>query len=304
MEVTFGANQQPVPTATEPAAPATAAAPAAATTPAAPPTTALPARQGPRALGAPAGLVLGDKIPDFSEIILPRVNIVQNIGKLKETFIPGSLVFNQETVLFIPPKINEKTQTVDRAATPPVTLTVLGFRPTRYCEKIEGGAQGRIVNTEAEVRAAGGTLDYAEWQLKKAQGMKRFEPLADALVAVERPLINPQTGQPFSTTDGEDPVFGYSVDGKSLALGLWALRGTSYTAAAKRVFFTARAVGCLRGGYPTWCYTVVTREETYPGGNKAWIPVCLPKGKQTPKFLEFVTQVLSAPQVEAEPAQS
>jgi hypothetical protein len=295
MEVTFGKDQQPVPAATETAAPSPTPAPSPS---------ALPAVQGQRALGAPAGLVLGDKIPDFSEIILPRVNIVQNIGKLKESFIPGSLVFNQETVLFVPPYVNEKDPTKNRAATPPVTLTVLGFRPTRYCEKIEGGAQGRILNNEADVRAAGGTLDYAEWQLKKAAGMKRFEPLADALVAVERPSINPQTGQPFPETDGEDPTFGYSVDGKRLALGLWALRGTSYTAAAKRVFFTARAVGCLRGGYPTWLYTVVTREETYPGGNKAWIPVCLPKAKQTPKFLEFVQQVLSAPQVEAEPAQS
>lgn len=305
-EVKFGINEQPVaapvaasPTVAEtmtaagatPAVTLEATAPVTAqvTAPVAPGAAFLaPAVRDTNTALGPSGLVLGDKIPDFSEIILPRLNIVQNIGKLQESFDNGALVLNQQDALFIPPLVNSKTGIVEREATPPVRLTVLGFRPTRYCEKVPGGGKGMIVNTEVDVRNNGGTLDYAEWNLKKAAGMKRFEPLADALVAIERPAMMAD----------DDTVFVYEVDGKKLALALWALRGTAYTAAAKRVFFTARACGCLRQGYPTWQYDVSTREETYDSGNKAWIPVCLPKVKTTPVFMDFVRSVLSAPAAE------
>jgi hypothetical protein len=225
--------------------------------------------------------VLGDKLPDFKDIILPRLNIVQNIGQMKDNFTSGELVFNRQTVLFSPPTV--KDGIITAPGTPPVTLTVLGFRPTRYCEKVAGGAQGLIVNSEAEVASNGGTLDFKEWELKKASGMKRFEPLADALVVIEQPESCKE-----NTTD-----FCYEIDGKHYALGLWAMRGTSYTAAAKRVFFTHRAVGCLRKGYPTYNYSVSIREESYPGGNKAWIPVCIPKAVSTPAFLEFAQSILN-----------
>lgn len=273
MEVKFGANEQPVaPQAPAPEAPAK-------------PTETLPAvRDANTALG-PTGMMLGDKLPSFDEIILPRLNIVQNIGELKNSFDPGSLVFNQQLALFIPGKINEKTKTVDRQPTKPVNMIVLGFRPTRYCEKTVGGVRGMIVKTEDEVRLAGGTLDWAEWNLKKASGMKRFEPLADALVAIERP----------ETVADDDSVFGYLVDGHKYALALWGLRGTAYTEGAKKVFFTHRFTGCLRTGYPTWAYAVTTREKSYEGGNKAWIPVCIPAHKNSDEFLKFVRSVLQAP---------
>jgi len=231
----------------------------------------------------PAGLVLGDKLPDFKDIILPRVNIVQNIGKMSESYNSGELVFNQQTVLYSPPVINAKTSTVEQPGTPPLIVTVLGFRPTRFCEKVVGGARGLIVNSEAEVVAAGGTLDYQEWKLKEKAGMKRFEPLADALVVIERP----------EACKANEADFGYEIDGKWYALGLWAMRGVVYTAAAKKVFFTHRAVGCLRKGYPSFSYAVTTRMETYPGGNSAWIPICVPAAKSTEAFLAFASNLLN-----------
>jgi hypothetical protein len=283
MEVTFGQNQVP---ADAVATPATAETPAAPATPATAPVQSpgVPATvQSPGVPATSSGLVLGDKVPDFKDIILPRLNLTQNIGKMKDSFDPGSFVLGQQVVLFLPGVINAKTGNLERAPSAPAGVTILGFRPTRYCEKIAGGVQGLIVNTEDEVRAAGGTLDYKEWELKKGSGMKRFEPLADAVVVVERP----------ANIQDDDTVFVYEVDGKKYALALWAMRGTSYTAAAKRVFFTARAVGCLRKGYPTYNFAVTTREETYPGGNKAWVPVCVPVAKSTPAFLEFAASILN-----------
>lgn len=275
-DVVFGKNQEPVvdvaATVTQVAAPATPPVPSQ-----------VPATVAPAPLAASGGALLGDKLPDFKDIMLPRINLVQNIGGLQETFESGSIVLGQATVLFLPPVIIAKTGVVERAASPPVNIVVFGFRPTRFSEKVAGGARGLIVNTEDEVRASGGTLDYAEWNMKKASGMKRFEPLADALVAIERP----------TDCADDDTVFVYDVDGKKYALALWAMKGTSYTAAAKKVFFTARLCGCLRkGGYPSWQYALTTREQAYDTGNKAWVPVCIPTAKTSEPFLEFVRSII------------
>jgi hypothetical protein len=247
------------------------------------PVTQLPAVIPPAAPPATRKLLLGDQLPSFKDVILPRLNITQNIGQLKDRFAPGSLVFNQATLLFVPPVINTTTGNVERAALPPVTLYVIGIVSQRFSECVKGGIGGAIVNTEAEVRAMGGTLDWKEWKLKEAAGMKRFENLDDLLVAIERPQ--------HCQDDGT--VFTFSVEDKKLALGLWGLKGTSYTEAMKKTFYPSRLSGCLReGGYPSWAFSITTREKPFQNGNKAWIPICVPKAKSTPAFMEFVRQII------------
>lgn len=277
MEVSFNRNQESVVdvTATVTPAPALSAASSA--------TIEVPVAVQSGSLASGSRLVLGDKIPDFEDIIIPRLNIVQNIGELKDTFEPGALVYNQSVILFLPPKVNSKTNVQERPATPPVTMVFFGFRPTRFAEKIEGGNRGLIVDSEDAVRANGGTLDYAEWKLKKETGIRRFEPLADALVAIQRP----------AACADDDTVFVYDVDSAKYTLGLWAMKGTVYTALAKRVLFTSRATGCLRkSGYPSWSYSVTTRENKYENGHAAWVPVALPNKATTPAFLEFVRSII------------
>lgn len=246
-----------------------------------------------QALACRTAPVLGDYIPDFNDIILPRINIVQNIGTLKESFSPGEVTFGQSVVLFTPPRINAKTGNVESAGTKPMVMTVIGFKmPIRFVEKVIGGIRGLIVNSEDEVRLAGGTLDYNEWNLKKAQGMKRFEPLAEALVAIERPEHCPNNGTTFV----------YTVNDKQYAFAWWAMKGTSYTEAAKRVFFTARRTGCLIKGYPSFSYNVSVTEKGYPNGNRAWIPVCLPREQSTPEFISLVKDFLNPTPVENSPS--
>lgn len=277
-EVNFGAGQKPVLTPTPAATPEAAkAAPVevvGATVPAVIPAASVPAT-------ASAGGMLGDHIPDFSEIVIPRVNLVQGMGVLKDSFEVGSLVFGRQLVLFTPPRVVNGV--VQRQATPPINVTVLGFRPTRYVQKTGSGERGIIVSTEAEVRNAGGTLDYKEWEAKKASGLLRFEPLADALVLIERP----------ADVADDDTVFVYPIDGKKYALALWAMRGVQYTAAAKKVFFTQRRLGCLRGGYPTMNFSVSTRLESWQGGKSAWIPICVPAKKSTPEMIGVIREILT-----------
>jgi hypothetical protein len=266
MDVNFGANQTQVETPVE--TPAQALVPVASL---------------PVATARPSGLALGDKIPDFSEIVLPRLNMAQGIGDLKDSFPPGSLVFNRAVALFVPPDVDTKTGNVRRAATAPATITILGFRPTKYREKVSGGVRGLLVSSEAEVLANGGTLDYNEHALKQASGMRLFQPLADALCLVERP----------ETSKDDDTVFVFECAGKKYALAYWAMVGASYTAAAKKVFFTKRKTGSLRAGYPTFSFSITSRYETWSGGKAAWIPVCVEKDKNSPELIHFVTQVLA-----------
>lgn len=282
MEVNFSDTTPSTPAAD--VTPASAVA-APAETPAAAPAAAPEA--GAQLPATTSGMLLGDKLPEFKDIILPRVSLVQNIGKMTESFENGTLVYNQQVPLFVPGKVNTQTATLERPATKPVNLTVLGFKPTRFYEKVKWGgdqaARGMIVDSEAAVRTSGGTLDYNEWKLKEKSGMKRFEPGVDAMVAIERPEISKDNTSDFS----------FEVEGKFYALAMWTLKGSLYTAAAKRVFFTARLIGCLKqAGYPSWNYAVSTREENWTGGVSSWIPVCVPNQKNTVEFLKFVQSIL------------
>src|ERR1044072_6742898 len=213
----FGAGETPAETPVEATPIATETSQAVATVPA----PGLPAKNH---------FVLGDYLPSFDQVVLPRVNVAQNIGQLQDTFDPGTIVLARQTVLFLPPDIDLQTGTVRRAATPPVVMTVLGFRKTRFVEKTKGGAKGLIVNTEQDVVRAGGTLDYGEWKLKGEGNIKRFEPLVDACVLIQRP----------EQREDDDSVFVHEIDNQKYALALWSLKGTLYTSLAKGVWFTAR----------------------------------------------------------------
>ena len=238
--------------------------------------------QLPATLGSGVSEFAGDYLPGFADVILPHINIVQSVGGLKDTFTPGEIVYGQNLVLYSPPIIDKKTGNSTKAGLPPVEITILGFRPTRFVEKLAGGARGMLVNTEAEVRAAGGTIDFNEHKLKAASGMKLFQTLAEAFIIIKRP----------AHVADDDSVFIFPAGNDKYALALWSLKGSAYTQCAKRSLFTARKMGCLqRGGYPSWSFNLTTRSETY-AGNTYFIPVCVPNAPTTPLVAEFVKSAL------------
>lgn len=247
----------------------------------------------PVAESAPAGsqlpaqrkFLLGDRLPSFKDVILPRLNIVQGIGNLKDTFVPGEIVFNQATVLYTPPQIDPKTGNATRKGTSPITSYVVGIISDRFSEVVQGGFGGLIVDTEAEVRNSGGTLDYKEWELKQKDGMKRFQAITDLLMLVERP----------ETVKDDDIVFNFAIDGKKYALGAWALKGSAYTAVMKRVFNYHRLAGILKGGFPTYSFAIATHLEKFKNGNSAWVPSAVPIGKTSDAVLAFIHEVAGSP---------
>lgn len=265
MEISFGQNQTPVADPTQNAVVVADANPVPATT-----------------TDASGGFLAADHLPGFKDIILPRLNLVQGVGELKDSFAQGSIVFGQSLEVFRLPQIEKATGNIKLAGTPLLNVTIIAFRPTRFAEKVSGGARGIIVNTEEQVRAAGGTTDYNEWNLKKAAGMKRFEPLVDAFVVIKRP----------DHVADDDTVFTFKVGDAKYALALWSMKGSSYTQCAKKVFFTARRMGCLSvGGYPSWSFDIGTRTaET--AGNTYYVPTAKPHAPSTPEMLAFINNIL------------
>lgn len=230
------------------------------------------------------GIPLGDDLPGFDEVLFPRLNLVHNMGALKDTFTPGEIVFDKRTILFSPPVIDKQSKAVITPASPPANITVIGIIWKKFSEKVEGGTGGQVCNTEAEVRAAGGTLDYNEWKMKKADGMKRFENTNDMLIAIRRP----------DHIKDDDTIFTFEIGaGKKYAIGKWQVKGSAYTAAFKSVLAHARLAGILRAGYPTFSYSLTTVLRTVTGFPPFWVPVLIPAEKSTPEFLEFVKQIVN-----------
>lgn len=231
----------------------------------------------------PPSFVSRDDLPGFRDVMFPRVNIVQNLGDLKDTFSPGEVVFGKQTVLFTPPSINGSTGNVSKQGTKPAIVQFLGITQKRFGEIVEGGMGGIIVETEEQVRASGGTLDYKEWDLKKSAGMKRFGPMIEFLVVIQRP----------EHCADDDTVFNFVVGDCKYALGLWSLQKTSYTEGYKGALAFQRRAGVLKDGYPTFSFALSTREKPYPGKKLAWVPVLIPAVKATPDFLEFANNIIN-----------
>lgn len=236
------------------------------------------------AVASQPSFVSRDDLPGFRDVMFPRINIVQNLGELKDTFSPGEVVFGKQTVLFTPPVVNGQTGNVANRGTKPATVQFLGVTQKRFGEIVVGGMGGIIVETEDAVRQAGGTLDYKEWDLKKSAGMRRFSPMIDFLVAIQRP----------EHVKDDDTVFNFVVGADKYALGLWSMFKTSYTEGYKKVLAFQRRAGVLKDGYPTFAFALSTRENAYDGGKKkAWVPVLIPASKSTPEFAEFVSNIIN-----------
>lgn len=223
---------------------------------------------------------LGDYVPTADQIMLPRINIVQGVGKLKDSFPVGAIVLNQQELLYKQPVRNGQGGVLEPGSKP-LIVTCCGFKPVRYVEMVQGGVRGMVVDSEEAVAAAGGTLDYQTWAANKAT-MKRFSPYVEGLFLIEKP-------------EGiESESYPYEVDGKGHAIVLWAMKGTAFTAAAKRCFFTQRAVGCLqKGGYPSMTFALSTIYQKW-GENGAWVPNLLPQAKSSEERIAFADNFLKA----------
>ncbi|MFI3244306.1 MAG: hypothetical protein R3Y56_08645, partial [Akkermansia sp.] len=143
------------------------------------------------------------------DIIIPRLNIVQNVGALGELFDAGQIVLNQET-----PLVKEGEA---------IELTVLNVRKV-FQENVSYDSDERpaVYNTLEEVKAAGGSIEWG------ANGEKpSFLPVLHTQVLIKAP-------------EGAEGAFPFEFEGASYALALWTIKGVAYTRAGKNIVTAAR----------------------------------------------------------------
>jgi len=141
---------------------------------------------------------------DFSDIRLPRLNLVQRTGDLPDRFGFGEFVLNKEVSLgkqlrFV--ALNLKKQ---------------------FQEKVEygSGSTSAVFNTREEVKAAGGSFGFADGQ---------FSELAHIHMLVEMPEGLASNPDAASVVD----LFIYEIDGKLFAPVVFSVGRSAYTALAK-----------------------------------------------------------------------
>lgn len=226
-----------------------------------------------------------DNIP-FEDVIVPRLNCVQKVGDLSEIFAPGELVLNQTTVVHVPANKEKNI-----AGSGPLVVIPIGFKKSpggnkiQFAEKVEGGGRGLFVNTEAEVVANNGTLDWKEWDAstRTATPKRRFERYTTCLLLFKQPV--------GLLPDEEHQIFTHLIDAEYYALALMGMKGTWFTGMAKQLF-TARKIGHLKGGYSTFSWTLTTTIKPFPNGkggtNYAAVPILGNGPKTSPALLEYV----------------
>jgi hypothetical protein len=184
---------------------------------------------------------------NLSDLRLPRLNLVQRTGDLPDRFDFGSFVINKEVSL-------GKT----------VEFIALSIKK-QYQEKRPYGdtERGAIYDTAEQVREAGGSLGYADYQ---------FSELAHIFLLVKMPEGLEDSPDAASVVD----LFMYEIDGARYAPVIYSVGRSSYTSLAKALL-TARQF-MLRKGLWTGRWTMTSKVDKGPKGT--WVtPLPTFKGK-------------------------
>jgi len=139
---------------------------------------------------------------------LPRINLVQKVGKLGDDFAPGSFLFQQQIVLAKP---NEEF------------VAVVLDDKKYFQEKVEYGSSefGRRAESEEEVRSLGGTVTWG------IPDKPYFQSVADFLLAV---------AAPDNTTEEQLEQFPFLFKDRHYAMAVYTVASSAYTSLAKRIF--------------------------------------------------------------------
>jgi len=184
------------------------------------------------------GQVTGDV--KESDVAIPRLNIVQGVGELSESFTPGDLVLNRELRL-APKEV-------------PVTLVVLSMSKF-FEERLPYDPEGprpRIFNSEAEIRAEGLWL---EWRNDEAPPVRE---VANLLLAIRQP----EDVSPLSFT--------IEAAAAKWALAVWTVRSTAYGRVFKLVNSRAQ-VELKKSGLLSGVWELQSNREKV-GGNYIFVP--------------------------------
>lgn len=193
-----------------------------------------------------------------SDVRLPYLAVANSGGKLvdESKFSPGAIVLNSELEL-----------------PPPVEFVVLGAKKL-FTENVEFGCAGQTFESIAEVKRAGGTVDWVNNQ------PPTFIPVGVFTVAVKK------------QNNIDDLLFPYVAPDNSLwGLAQIHVRKSGYKTFAVPIFSLCE-LGALRTGLHNGLFRLVSEKKTYE--KKTWyVPTVKMAGKNSPEMVEFFKTIYS-----------
>lgn len=185
------------------------------------------------------GEVSGDLSP--TSIRLPRLQLTFGVGKLAAEFAPGDWVLGGDTLLA------HKMEKLNF-----IVIHAHGYwKEYTTQEMFAAGIRPRTFESEAEVKAAGGTT---QWINGKGPS---FSQAVDFKILIEQPK------------DLVSGVFGIPIGGKQYAPAIWTLDKTSYSRGAPPIL-TAAKFALRQRGLHSAVWELFSKIETMNGKN---IPV-------------------------------
>ena len=189
-----------------------------------------------------------------SDLQIPSLKLVQQVGDLGELFTPGSFVLNNEHAI--------------SDGEVPTTITVAHWSKY-YIENLEYGSDQTpdTAKTMKEVVEKGGTTEWSK------DTPPTWNPVGVATCVVE----------------GEDDLhFPFEYEDKRFAIALWTMRNTAYRRAG-RVIMTAAAYN-LKSGLEYGSWSLTSKRETL-GKNKVFVPVVKTGGRNEEEFAAWIRQL-------------
>jgi len=210
---------------------------------------------------------------DKSDVKMPRISVVQGVGPLSGElgFIPGTIVYNKETVLGN--VIKNPAGAV--LGTDGLIVTLVHLKKY-FLEDIPYGTSEAIpqyFKTLDDARRAG-FLPSAD---KRTMGPdhKYAKPVVDADILIRG--------------DASNVTFPFDFEGVPYAMARWTLQSTAYGRVGKQ-FFTDSQLA-LRAGLSTKFYTVSVKKEKL-GQNFVFVPKATITGVNSPEFIAWVKSVV------------
>jgi hypothetical protein len=203
----------------------------------------------------------------LSDIKLPRLNLVQKVGSLADSFTPGSIVFEKTFVLSDGKPDNALELT-------PLKLRKQYQRKTAWGEG-DSNEQPEVYDTAEQVRSAGGSLQYGDENF--------FQEIAHIAFAVKMP-------ENLEAPDELVDLFPHSFNDALYAVAMWTVASSSYTALGKRIISDSAMT--LRNGLHTGRYMVCS-EMRKNARNSWYVPKASFAGKHDPQAAEFFGAIVN-----------
>jgi hypothetical protein len=205
----------------------------------------------------------------MSDVKLPRINMVQKVGQLADTFHPGSILFEKQVIL-----TDGKTA---------IDLTPIRLKK-QYQQKVawgeDAGEQPQVFDTAEEVVANGGSLEYGDENY--------YAPIAHIQFAIKLPP-GAELGEELEDAVGAvTDLFPYEFNDERYALAIWTVGSSAFTALAKPILTAATTI--LRNGLYTGHYAVGS--EVRKNARNSWYaPRVKFAGKHTPEAAAFFREI-------------